>query len=609
MLIAAGNSVQSKDMTLVNKISIAGAVLVVAVIGVGAFLLHWRSQQATSYDGDLRKAVLFDGNEPAGPLQKAYEANVDTALAQDQPIMLLNGLKDDQVLAQQAAVSSAKMQQAAHDQTSGKALRSQVFQVYALPGSSASGDLARCASELHCNVVEVYFFADNQSGKSVVGVAKDGTATVLSESLTPHSQPELPPDLTDVTKEIIKNSKQLQKTLGGPVDIAKLTMTNGKTALNQTRCERSEHLCVAPTLAKDDEAVWIIVDMTDMRIAGVSWTDWKDEVAKVPPSEQSTIDKAIQQKYCGVDHSYSANGWSFSYDLTGSDGIEVKDVTYRGTPMIASVKNTDWHVSYSRQEGFGYSDAVGCPIFSTAAVVPATEPRIQDHKDANGNKDGFELVQDFKSKLWPQPCNYYYQQRFQFFGDGSFRPVVVNLGRGCGDDATYRPVTRIQPAPGFTGIQEWDGTAWKTVGKEKYDKDSESSPLPENDQQYRYRLSSGGKTLDVSLGRGQFGDGGHGDNAWIFLDRFHADKDEGTTDQATLGACCNTDYRQGPEVYTNDEPLGGAPVLLWYIAEQKNSAADGAQYCWADADVVGGVYKMQTYPCASGPKLTLMGAK
>ena len=38
----------------------------------------------------------------------------------------------------------------------------------------------------------------------------------------------------------------------------------------------------------------------------------------------------------------------------------------------------DWHVSYSKIDGFGYSDAVGCPEFSQAAVVAVSDPKVSE---------------------------------------------------------------------------------------------------------------------------------------------------------------------------------------------------------------------------------------
>ena len=52
--------------------------------------------------------------------------------------------------------------------------------------------------------------------------------------------------------------------------------------------------------------------------------------------------------------------------------VEIYDVRFNGIPVLTSAKLVEWHVSYSEREGFGYSDAVGCPNF---AVLVSRLPR------------------------------------------------------------------------------------------------------------------------------------------------------------------------------------------------------------------------------------------
>lgn len=67
---------------------------------------------------------------------------------------------------------------------------------------------------------------------------------------------------------------------------------------------------------------------------------------------------------------------------------------------------------------------------------------------------------------------------------------------------------------------------------------------------------------------GQFVDGGKGDFAYTYVTKYHEDVDEGDGDLPTIGPCCNTDYRQGPEKFQdpaeslNDSPLCFGMYLL-----------------------------------------------
>ena len=93
-------------------------------------------------------------------------------------------------------------------------------------------------------------------------------------------------------------------------------------------------------------------------------------------------------------------GWKMDYILTSSDGLRISRVSYKGTPILDSAKLVDWHVSYSRQDGFGYSDAVGCPVFSQAAVVAFGGPAIEEIKK-DGATVGFSLDKIFTAIYGP----------------------------------------------------------------------------------------------------------------------------------------------------------------------------------------------------------------
>ena len=134
--------------------------------------------------------------------------------------------------------------------------------------------------------------------------------------------------------------------------------------------------------------------------------------------------------------------WEMNYVITTSDGLRISEVKYKNQLVVNNAKIVDWHVSYSNTDGFGYSDAVGCPEFSQAAVVAVSDPKVSEILE-NGQAIGFALEQYFSSEQWPMPCNYNYMQRYEFYNDGRFRVAGASLGRGCGNNGTYRPVFRI----------------------------------------------------------------------------------------------------------------------------------------------------------------------
>lgn len=270
------------------------------------------------------------------------------------------------------------------------------------------------------------------------------TKQIIDVTSLVNFQPEIPTYLSKLANLISSNDPQVTKFVGFELDSSKSLMASTKTALNKSVCERSQHLCVSPTYVMPYKmAIWAIVDLTKMNLVALRWTNLVTDGSNLPDpntTEKKVPNEVIEQNYCQKTNKFEQGDWKFNYTLTSSDGMNIENVTYKGKEVIKSTKLVDWHVSYSKDEGFGYSDAVGCPVFSQAAVVAASEPKIK-------NKDGYvEFHQEYWSDGWPRPCNYYYEQGLRMYTNGSFRVMATSVGRGCGTEGTYRPVTRIELA-------------------------------------------------------------------------------------------------------------------------------------------------------------------
>lgn len=520
-------------------------------------------------------------------LIKARLEKIKTSLSQNPPILLLENLDETQNTAQNLAIKDERFLRETRDKTSNEPLLNEIFGVYPLRESDFIQQTASCKSS-KCFRIEMYNFALNLTTNAVVDT---NLQKVLVVTRIPSSQPDIPPHLTELAKHIATNSAEVKNALGGTAENP--LMANTKTSLNRTKCERSGHLCVAPTFVSGEKALWAIVDLTDLALVGIRWT-------QVGATGQAVTQKTLQnsvltEKYCEQNNELEKNGWKLNYMLTNSDGLKVSDVSFNGKPILRSAKLVDWHVSYSNSEGFGYSDAVGCPYFSQAAVVAAVEPKVADIKD------GFSLIQKYYSDGYPTPCNYSYEQRFDFYNDGRFRVVVASLGRGCGNDGIYRPVTRIAFAGENKNFAEWNGKDWKIWETEGWqNQKSETVYTKEN---FQYRISDANNSgFFVEANRGQFGDGGRGDNAFVYVTKNMPERDEGESDLVTIAPCCNTDYRQGPEKFIEPapEPLQNSSLVFWYVPQLKNDDTKGKEYCWAESVVENGIYKVKEYPCYSG---------
>ena len=343
--------------------------------------------------------------------------------------------------------------------------------------------------------------------------------------------------------------------------------------------------------------MWAVVDLTDLKLVGIRWTNLgRDSIPTEMATEKRIQNEYITECFCLKENEIYQDGWQLKYSITASDGLRISDVKYNSTPVISSAKLVDWHVSYSNTDGFGYSDAIGCPEFSHGAVL-AIEPPVISDLFVDNKKEGFVLEQKFYSKGWPAPCNYNYLQRYEFYKDGSFRVASGSLGRGCGNNGTYRPVMRIAFAANNNNFKEIIGTKktdWKKEGWKQ---------ILSTDNQFTIEQTNG-NGYQVVPDLGKFSTNNIADNPFIYITKNKPDADEGESDLVTIGPCCNTDYKKGPEKFIEPKPddIQNTSLVLWYVPVLKNDDTPNKEYCWAKAALVNGVYQTTTYPCIAGPK-------
>lgn len=553
---------------------------------------------ADTHQDSAQLAQVSANNTSLAALQ-AYQQSVAAALEANPPVLLLTPqeLKDElKQQAQQLAVNHPEVQKYLRDPKSGAALRNEVMSVRQALPADFNGNAGACAQG-RCYRVEIYSHFDNSSTLAFVDPQQQ---KVLAVSRQPYAQPDLPPRLVELAKAIADAAPEVKAVLAEQAGKVAAGKAEFKTALNDSLCERSHHLCVAPTYVFEQDALWAIVDLTEGKLIGTRWTDLGASGPRTLVTERSLENEATFHKYCEQVNQLKQDAWSMDYVLTGSDGLQLSNVRYQGKPVLKNVKLLDWHVSYSSREGFGYSDAIGCPMFSSAVVIaydgPKTEPIVQA-----GETIGFAVVQDFRQPPWPTPCNYRYVQRFEFYKDGRFRVAQADFGRGCGTDGTYRPVVRIDldtSPEGIDQVAEWKNNTWSTIQSEQWRLQNQVELTTEG---YQYRFTNQqGEGYYLEPGRGQFNDAGRGDDAFSYLSV--RKPEEGEQDTVTLGSCCNTDYKQGPEQFIEPpEPLANKDLVLWYVPQMKNDGNPGSEYCWADTRVKEGVQAIEVWPCWSGP--------
>lgn len=567
------------------------------------------SGNTNNYNEDvLRSVVINTDSLKTFDFVNARVEAIKNALQQPMPVLLCgDSLNSNQKLAQQIALQDANFTRSVRDIGDNKPFRSEIFGVYPARESDFS-NVKEKANVADCYRVEMYNYPLNLTTVALADIKQQKVIATFSQQQT---QPEIPLHLKNLAIKIAINSPEVQEAYGIKPSEKEALMASTKTSLNRTRCERSRHLCVAPTFVKDGKALWAIVDLTDHKLVGVRWTNVGTTGPAAPMiTERRLQDDKVTACFCEKETPLEKYGWKLNYMLTSSDGLRIAQVSFNGKPILQSAKLVDWHVSYSGTDGFGYSDAIGCPYFSQAAVVAFEPPKILEIKDDGGNFTGFALEQVFRSEQWPQPCNYNYRQRFEFYKDGSFRVAGASIGRGCGNDGTYRPVFRIAFAAEQNNFAEWNGTGWNKWPQEKWQLQSATTAYADNKYQYQLTDNSGSGFL-MQPASGKFGDGGRGDNAYVYVTQSKPTIDEGEADLVTIGPCCNTDYHQGPEKFIEPSPdnIQNKKLVVWYVAQLKNDDTKGREYCWAESVLENGVYVTKAYPCFAGPMFVPISLK
>ena len=526
------------------------------------------------------------------PIIKERLTLIASTLNSKLPVILLqNNLNPKINIAQNIAISS-KPFQALFKSKNGEPLLNEIFTIYQALQSDMSS-LPKNNNAIYYRV-EMYNYAYNTT---VVGIVDINSNTLVRHSYNMQAAPDVPEHLKKIAVAIAVNSAKVKAELGNNINANNAEMAYTKTALNKSKCERSNHLCVAPTFVVKNKALWTIVDLTDLNLVGIRWTNvgTQDEVHI---SERTVQNEVINNCYCKNAQTINRAAWQMKYMLTSSDGLKIEGLTFNGKKILKSAKLVDWHVSYSKSDGFGYSDGTGCPMYSLSAVTAWDAPVIAD-LIINKKVEGFVLEQKFQSDGWPRPCNYNYVQRYEFYNNGNFRITTASIGRGCGNDGVYRPVFRIA-FEGNNTFSQYNGSNFTNWQTEKWDLQQDLTKYTANGTAYKI---TGNLNYNIIPNRGQFNDKSRGDFAYTYITKFKTE--EGEDDLVTIGPCCNIDYKQGPEKFMEDsfgtENILNNEIVMWYVPQMQNDNSAGNEYCWAEAKIIKGVYKTLIYPCFVGP--------
>lgn len=533
-----------------------------AVIGV---LLMW--------------AVIFATQGGRQPI----EGGVEGARGKSPALPITTDLTPEDLLAQDLVLSDPQVQ----DLTVGK--RSEVFGVGPI-GMHFPESSSECA-QADCRSVVIYLWDEDVTINSIVNVDTRQVVDVL-KLMGVH--PGLNMKQMERAVEIIYNAPEVAETLGFQPKMEDIMPMDGN--LIGTTCGDT-HVCAAATFRHGDKFMWAYADLTTGEFAGIGWS---------PAPENDGSSTYFPPGTCPPSGTVTRDGWSLQHEVTGTDSMRVYNVTYNGIPVMTSVKVVEQHADYGSS---GYQDSTGCggpgggfPIY------PYGNTQILDLLDVSNNIIGFEVVQDFRMSNWGNSCNYRYDQHIQFYTDGRFRVVSSAYGKGCGTNATYRPVVRMDIAVNGDdndNFAYYDGAQWVDVTTETYRTAyADHGPHFRDANGYAWKVyDADGSGYYIEQDLGQFPNGNDiyqnpefGDNPFIYV-TLHK-PEEGDTDLPVFSSgCCNDNYMQGPHLYLNNENVANQNIVLWYVPQGITQPSGPNYYCWT----LQGEPNPITYPCYMGP--------
>ncbi len=620
-----------------SEYKIAAAVFVAGLGVIGGLYLKKHSKimvKSEHYSKADKKIIIPDVGNDYEKIEEvqAYLNDIKEAYASGKTVLPLDNseLDSNGKIAQDVALKSKKF--LSDTKIDGKILHNDIMRVVPAPVSMLDSKAKQECKESVCYVVEKYNFALNSTKRAIVDV---NARKIIAIHNYPNMQPDISVRLTNIAKAIALKNPKIIADLGHEPTPNEISMPNVRTNLENSPCENKNHLCVAPTFPQREKqrALWAIVDLTKLKLAAAKWAGLGKTYTPACIDERELENRYIVKNFCQKDTKLQKDGWSMVYHLTGSDGLELRDVKFKGHKVAKSLKVVDWHVAYkgygadkldtstptiiegrrvefvkgeNNEYTFGYNDAMGCPMFSTSVVLAFNGPQIKDIVE-NNKTVGFSIIQDFRNPKWPMACNYRYQNRFFFYKDGSFRTAAVSMGRGCSNKAIYRPVMRLDiDLDSHEEFSLYKNGAWQKFDLEGEYKASSKEPMYKGKYLYKFtEIENPDSGYYVEPNRGQFKDGSRGDHEHIFISKFK--KDEGDEDLLTLGSCCKLD-EDGPERFIADKELiENSDIVLWYVPTIHNDDREGHQYCWADSAIDKyGNPVAKVWPCVVGPKFVLI---
>lgn len=420
-----------------------------------------------------------------------------------------------------------------------------------------------------CYQVDMY---NLERAETTTGIVEVQNKTLKTWFTQPYTHPIIDAEMQKTTEQIIINSNFLTRFLKS--NIPDMSMHAMNAGVINSPCQATG-LCAAVTYQLGLKNFWVFVDLASARVVGTQWTQLRPSPV-MPPNATNQ-----PQPTCPPPAKLSKDDWQLGYEVTKTEGLAVYNVRYKGKVVVNDARVLQWTVNYGVG---GFEDSGGCAAAASSYGNTQVLPLKQ-----NGKVVGFELVQDFRMLNWGDNCAYRYENRYEFYKDGTLKMRSGAYGRGCGIEAAYRPLWRVNIPKTYT--QFW----LKEKSKDWVQQPIEGWWYQQTSGEMRWKFTDKSGIQGYTIDSDTSANLNQGDQPFVYITRHKLS--EGDVAVGLLARCCSKDYQQGPHYFTDGESVLNTQFVVWYVPQLYTSDVKGKENCWVEAVTP----KEISYPCFGGP--------
>jgi len=272
------------------------------------------------------------------PIVQEYVEDIKRAIGNGTGVVALKSSELDSgaKIAQEILLKSSEFTK--DNIVNGKVTHSDIMRILPVNISDLNEKERGICKKNRCYKAQKYNFYTNSTTEAIVNI---DSKMILSIRHYSNSQPDISFRLRKIAEEIVLSSPEVAKELGHKPKRYEMSMANVRGAFQGgSPCEDSSHLCVAPTFVKHQEqkALWAIVDLSRLRLVIAKWAGVGKSTTPSCISQRVLENRYIMENFCKKDSTIKRDDWTIKYRLTGSDGLEIRDVKFRGNYIIKSAK-------------------------------------------------------------------------------------------------------------------------------------------------------------------------------------------------------------------------------------------------------------------------------